>query len=125
MSADDLGRRFVGALAAKDADGLTAVLAPDVDFKGLTPRQFWGADTIADVLEIFYGSWFEDQDSIDEVTEIRVGDPVADTHEIGYRFAVSNQDGPHVVGQQAYYRTAGDRIVYLRVVCSGWRPVEG
>ena len=34
-----LGRRFVEALAARDRDGLTAVLHPHVDFRGMTPNR--------------------------------------------------------------------------------------
>jgi hypothetical protein len=41
----DLGSRFVAALAAKDTDRLVALFASDVDFRGLTPRRFWEADS--------------------------------------------------------------------------------
>ena len=44
---------------------------------------------------------------------------------MGYRFAITNPDGRHTVEQQAYYRTDGDRISYLRIVCSGYRPADG
>jgi hypothetical protein len=76
------------------------------------------------VLEILFGSWVEDQDVVDGVEWVEKGDDVADTHRVAYRFALSNQDGPHVMEQQAYYRTEGDRIGYLRVLCSGWRPTS-
>jgi hypothetical protein len=33
----DLGPRFVAALAAKDTDGLVALFASEVDFRGMTP----------------------------------------------------------------------------------------
>jgi hypothetical protein len=33
---DSVGRRFVDAVAAKDAAALTALIADEVDFKGLT-----------------------------------------------------------------------------------------
>ena len=36
---------------------------------------------------------------------------------------VTTPDGPHAVAQQAYYRVDGDRISYLRVMCSGFRPI--
>jgi hypothetical protein len=35
---------------------------------------------------------------------------------------VTTPDGPHLVEQQAYY-SADDRIHYLRVLCSGFRPI--
>jgi hypothetical protein len=40
----DLGPRFVAALAAKDTDGLVALFASEVDFRGMTPGRFWEAD---------------------------------------------------------------------------------
>jgi hypothetical protein len=44
---------------------------------------------------------------------------------MSYRFAITNPDGRFTVEQQAYYRVRDDRINYLRVVCSGYRPLEG
>jgi ketosteroid isomerase-like protein len=125
LSAGDLGIRFAEAIAAKDEDGLVALLSPDVDFKALTPRKFWDAGSPEGVLDAVFGNWFEPDDRITEIVEVTTGDPVEDTAHVGYRFAVSNADGSHTVEQQAYYRTDGDRISYLRIVCSGYRPVTG
>jgi hypothetical protein len=118
------GRKFAEALARKDAATLTTLLTPAVDFKALTPRRAWEASDPAEVVEIVFGSWFEDDDHIDAVVEVTDGDDVEDTHQVGYRFAITTPDGPHTVEQQAYYRTDGDRIDYLRVVCSGFRPAQ-
>jgi ketosteroid isomerase-like protein len=125
LSAGDLGIRFAEAIGAKDEDGLVALLSPDVDFKALTPRKFWDAGSPEGVLDAVFGNWFEPDDRITEIVEVTTGDPVEDTAHVGYRFAVSNADGSHTVEQQAYYRTDGDRISYLRIICSGYRPVEG
>jgi hypothetical protein len=58
------------------------------------------------------------------VLDVRDGDDVADTHAVGYRFTVRNTDGTYLVEQHAYYRCDVDgRIDYLRVLCSGFRPV--
>jgi hypothetical protein len=62
--------------------------------------------------------------SVAELVRVTQGDDVEDTHEVGYRLAITNPDGAHTVEQQAYYRADGDRISYLRVVCSGYRPVS-
>ena len=75
------------------------------------------------MLEILFGSWFEDQDHIETLLEAATDHPVGDTQYVSYRFAVRTPDGPYVVEQQAYYRAADDRIAYLRVLCSGFRPV--
>jgi hypothetical protein len=42
---DRIGERFAHALATKDAQGLLAVLDPEVDFRGLTPGRFWEASS--------------------------------------------------------------------------------
>jgi len=125
VSHPDLGKDLAEAIAAKDADAVTAVLAPEVDFRALTPRKFWEATTPAAVLDILFENWFEETDHIDALVDVTVGTPVEDTQQVGYRFAITNPDGPHTVEQQAYYRTEGDRISYLRIVCSGYRPAGG
>ena len=38
-------------------------------------------------------------------------------------FRITTPDGPHLVEQQAYYYEYDDKILYLRVVCSGYRPI--
>ena len=117
------GQRFVEAVVSRDLDAFTATLSNAVDFKGLTPRKSWEASTPDEVAGIVLGTWFGESDHIDhhEVTE---GDDVVDTHSVRYRFDITNDDGPHVVEQQCYYRTDDNgRIDYARIVCSGYRPV--
>ena len=118
---ESAGKRFVAAVAAHDADALRAVLASDVDFRGLTPGRAWEAHDPDGVVEAVLGSWFGDSDHIDAVEHLEEGDPVVDTLRVGYRFAVTNGDGPHLVEQQMYYREEGGRVVHARVVCSGYR----
>jgi hypothetical protein len=50
-------------------------------------------------------------------------DDVGARHRVGYRLAITNDDGDHVVEQQAYYEDDGDRITWLRVLCAGYQPV--
>jgi ketosteroid isomerase-like protein len=119
------GSRFAECLAAKDVDGLRAVLAPDVDFRGLTPGRPWEAAGVPGVVEVIFGAWFEPSDEILATVEVQDGDDVADTHAVSYRLRVRNDAGTHLVEQQAYYRCDGEgRIAHLRVLCSGFRPVE-
>jgi ketosteroid isomerase-like protein len=116
-----LGAEFAQAIAAKDADRLRALLHPDVDFKGLTPRRVWEAGTPDEVAAVVFDNWFEPSDDIEGVEHVDT-DAFADRERVGYRFRVRNADGAHVVEQQAYF-TAGDgRISWMRVVCSGFRP---
>jgi hypothetical protein len=118
-----VGVRLAAAIAAKDTAAVTSLLAPEIDFRALTPRRFWEATRPEEVLAILFDNWFEDSDHIDELVDTRQGADVEDTHEVGYRLAITNPDGAHTVEQQAYYRVDGDRITYLRVLCSGFRPV--
>jgi hypothetical protein len=115
------GTDFVQAVAERDHDRLAALLADRVDFKGLTPRRFWEGGTPAEVLDVVLGHWFEESDHVDRVVLTEEG-AVEDVQRVGYRFAITNPDGPHLVEQQAYFHATDGRIDYLRVVCSGFRP---
>ena len=118
-----LGRTFVDAVAARDTAALAGLFTPELDFKAVTPRKFWEASTPDEAVEVVLGNWFSESDHIDAVDAVDEGDPVGDTERIGYRFRITNGDGPHLVEQQAYYRTEDGRMSYLRVVCSGYRPI--
>lgn len=124
LGSPSLGRRFATALAAKDEAALRAVLAEDLDFRGLTPGRPWEAGDSDQVIDVLLGHWFEPSDRIESLLEVTDGDDVADVHRVSYRLAVRNADGLHVVEQQAYYRGA-DRIDQLRMLCSGFRRIEG
>ena len=50
-------------------------------------------------------------------------DTVADRERVGYRFSVTNPDGDFLVEQQAFLAPRDGRIGWMRVVCSGYRPV--
>ncbi|RYB93233.1 hypothetical protein EUA93_02010 [Nocardioides oleivorans] len=118
---ETLGSRLAHAIAAKDGAAMRALLADDVDFKGLTPGRTWEGSTPDDVVETVLGSWFEDSDTIEQVVDVQDGLDVADTAHVSYRFDLACPDGAYVAEQQAYYRGT-DRIEHLRVMCSGFRP---
>lgn len=123
MPMTSLGARFAAAVAAKDPAAVRALVADYVDFKGLTPGRFWEGST-PDELVTVLAQWFEPQDHVDDLVEVVESAPVADTQHVSYRLRITTPDGPHAVAQQAYYRAEGDRIGYLRVLCSGFRPVD-
>lgn len=118
-------KQFAQVIAERDFAGMSALVAPDVDFKGLTPGRFWEGTSISEVSDVVFGHWFEETDHIDAVLHSEDGQPTGDTQRMSYRFAVTNPDGRFTVEQQAYYRTRDDQICYLRVVCSGYRPLDG
>lgn len=123
MTDQTTGERFAHAIATKDRSGLAALLADDVDFLALTPRRMWEAHTPDEVAEVVFGSWFEDQDQIDAMTHCAAGEPVADRQHVAYRFDLTTPDGPRVAEQQAYYAETDGKLSYLRIMCSGFRPV--
>ncbi len=118
---ETLGTRLAHAIASKDEPALRALLADDVDFKGLTPGRVWEGTGPDDVVETVFGSWFEPSDTIDRLVDVQDGDDVADTARVSYRLDLTSPDGSYVAEQQAYYRGT-DRIEHLRVMCSGFRP---
>jgi len=117
-----LGAEFVRALAAKDADRLVDVLHPEIDFRGLTPKRNWEANDRDEVLAVLLSRWFEDSDEIQALEHLET-DAFADRERVGYRFSVRNPDGQFLVEQQAYLAERDGQIGWMRVVCSGFRPV--
>ena len=66
--------------------------------------------------------WFEESDDIEALEGLEC-DAFADRERVGYRFSVRNPDGRFLVEQQAYLSARDGRIGWMRVVCSGFRPV--
>ncbi len=118
---DSLARALAEAVATKDHDALRLLLHPDIDFRGMTPGRVWEADGPDDVVAAF-AAWFDDGDLVEGVDAVET-DAFADRQRVGYRFRVRNDDGLHLVEQQAYLSDRDGRIGWLRVVCSGFRPV--
>ena len=118
-----VAEKFVYAMARRDRSGLLEVLAPVVDFRGMTPGRFWEASDATDLVDRVLFSWFEEQDVVQEVLAVS-RDWVADRERIGYRFAVRCPDGRYVVEQQAYLSVSDGRISWLRMMCSGFRKVD-
>ena len=121
MSDEQLGRDFAQALAARDPALLAEVLAPDVDFRALTPNRAWQTSTADEFVTDVLPAWFEERDHIDALRTLESGS-VGDRERVGYLFRGHNDDGPFVVEQQAYYEARDGRISWLRVLCSGFRP---
>jgi hypothetical protein len=119
-----LGAAFARAFADKDADRIRALVHPEIDFRGLTPNRNWEAVGPDALVSILFDHWLEDKDEIRALESVE-SDVVADRQRVGYRFRVRNPDGDFVVEQQAYLAETEGRIGWMRVVCSGFRPVDG
>jgi hypothetical protein len=117
-----LGAEFARALSVKDAGRIRDLLHPEIDFRGLTPNRFWEATDPDAVLSILFGTWFEDTDEIRTLEQLESAS-IVDRERVGYRFGVRNPDGEFLVEQQAYVAERDGRIAWMRVVCSGFRPL--
>lgn len=118
------GERFARALAAKDSGALCALLADPVDFQALTPGRHWQATTGRQVAEeIIFEHWFGAGADILELCSVSTG-RVSQREHVAYRMRVRRSGGDHLVEQQAYYSTEGGRITWMRVLCSGYQPVQ-
>jgi hypothetical protein len=115
---------FVDAIVARDFPRARGLLHPDVDFRAMTPTRVWEASGPVGVEEVLR-AWFEHPER--EVERVDPIEPasVEDTRRVGWRVYGHGVDGPFVYEQQAYVREDAGRIVWLRVMCSGPRPVGG
>jgi hypothetical protein len=122
MGETTLATAFGQAVAAKDQAAVLELLHPEVDFHAMTPRRFWDADGPGDVVAAI-AHWFGDGDVIEDVEMVETT-AFADRERVGYRFRIRNEDGLHLVEQQAYLSERDGRIGWLRVMCSGYRPID-
>src|SRR5262249_32352227 len=103
MASAPAGERFARAIAAKDAPAPLEVLAPEVDFRAMTPGRFWEAASPKEIVDdVILGRWFEPSDHIDALEAVE-SETVADRERVVYRFHVTNADGSFLVEQSAYY----------------------
>ena len=118
-----IGVAYATALAAKDYAQLQQLFAPDIDFRSLTPNRVWEASDSDTLIREILQQWFEDSDEIKSLESIET-DIVGDRERVGYRFAVRNPEGDFLVEQQAYFSSRDGKIEWMRVMRSGFRPVE-
>ena len=117
-----LGEKFARSLAAKDHEGVRRLLHPELEFRAMTPRRFWEADAPDGVIDTL-NVWFQDTDIIEGIDVLET-DAFADRERVGYRLRVRNDDGEHLVEQQAYLSERDGQIGWLRIMCAGYRPVD-
>ncbi|MGN6576381.1 MAG: nuclear transport factor 2 family protein [Nocardioides sp.] len=121
--ADRLGEAYVEAVVSGDADRIRGLLTDDVDFRAVTPRRAWEATTPDDVLDIVLGHWFPAADGPRELVKTS-HDMFADRERVDYRMLVHGTEGDTLVEQTAYYSVRDGRIGWMRIACSGFRPVD-
>ena len=117
-----LGADFAQAFAGKDAGRIRELVHPEIDFRALTPRGSWEADDSDALVSILFDNWLEDSDQVESLESVE-SDSFADRERVGYRLAVDRPDGRFLVEQQAYIEERDGQIGWMRVVCSGFRPI--
>ena len=115
-----IGERFAAAIASKDVAALTGLLVENVDFRAMTPGRLWEAHSASDVANAILGHWFAPSDHIEAIEPVDT-DGFADCQKVSYRFRVTNPAGTFTVEQHAYFTVIAERIVWLRMMCSGYR----
>jgi hypothetical protein len=120
---ETLGAAFAHALAAKDFARIAELMDPQIDFRAMTPIRHWEAGDPETAITAVLRQWFKDADEI-EALELLETDAFADRERVGYRFRVRRPEGRFLVEQQAYLSPRDGRIGWMRVLCSGYRPVD-
>jgi hypothetical protein len=115
-----IGREFVAGLAQRDWARVEGCLAPDVQFRAVVPnearpfRDKTDSPGAVDQLR----KWFGDADPLVLVdSDVRM---IADRLSVRYRFTGHEDDGDFVVEQHVFAETRGDKLVSIRLVCSGF-----
>jgi hypothetical protein len=119
----DPGTTFAQAFAAKDTEGLRALLAPELDFRAMTPGRFWEATSVDEVLDVLLANWVETSDEVVALEHVAVGTVSTRPH-VTYRMRLRNPDGEFLMEQRAYFETEAKQIRWMRVMCSGFVRVQ-
>ncbi len=114
---------FLEAILARDFPRARDFLHPEIDFRAMTPKRIWEAESPVAVEETIR-AWFEHPDR--QVERVEPVEPVTveDILRVGWRVYGQSVDGPFVFEQQAYVREHEGRIAWLRIMCSGPRPAS-
>lgn len=123
QTATTLGTAFAEAVTSKDYRRVADLLHPEIDFRALTPNRLWEAGDPNTVIEQILQSWIEPDEHVEELIAVD-SDTIGDRERVGYRYRLRTPDGAFVVEQQAFIGERDGRIDWLRLVCSGSRPLS-
>jgi ketosteroid isomerase-like protein len=113
------GEEFARALSTKDEAAVRALMAPDLDFRAMTPGRFWTATNHEELVDVLFGHWLEPSDEVVALLSTATGE-VSTRNHVAYRLHLRNADGESVMEQQMYYDVTDGRISWARVMCSGF-----
>jgi hypothetical protein len=119
-----IARQFLDALAARDFDAMTTLLADDVWLRALLPRhvaEHHGSKATGGA----FRSWFAGAEAFEVVA---VGhDTIAGKERIAYRLVLRPNWRPetwHVIEQMAYLSIRSGRVRKIDLVCTGFAPLD-
>ena len=117
-----MGLAFVDALACRDRARMVRLLHPHVEFRALTPGRNWRADDATSVVQvIILGTWFDGVDEDMTVVSL-AGGSVGERWALDYELYLTRRGEPYSLAQHAYFDVSGDKITWMRVLCSGSQP---
>ena len=119
--AELLGPAFAHALSRRDFAQVAEVLSPDIEFAALTPRRAWDAPSAEEAVRVT-AHLVQRGDGRRRRAGQSASDVVGDRHCVTYRFAGERAGERFVIEQHAYYTERDDRIGWMRLLCSGFRP---
>ncbi len=115
-----VGHAFVDAVVGGDFDRIEALLAPDVRFRALVPRETREASAAAGARAIIE-DWFGETDNrelLESKVELLVGRLVAT-----FRLQLREAGTWFVVQQELVATVADGRVHDLAMLCTGFRPL--
>ena len=116
-----IGFAYVDALVHRDAERLVSLFDGAVEFRALTPSRNWTADEPDSVVRgIVLGTWFDGVESV-SVTRL-AGGSVQGRCFVDYELDLVRHGERYRIAQYAYYDVCDHKIVWMRVLCSGYRP---
>ncbi len=115
---------FVDAVVARDFARARDHVHPEIDFRGMTPNRIWEADGPEGV-ERALRTWLDHADRQVERIAATENIEIEDTLRAGWRVQGGGTGGPFVFEQQAYARERDGQVGWLRVMCTGPRPLGG
>jgi hypothetical protein len=121
VAGQSVGEQMARAIGAGDREALLELLAPDLDFRAMTPLRFWESRSAEEVADIVLGTWFGGDRHLDALEQLDT-DVMADRERVGYRFRATTPEGVTLVEQQAYVGVDAGRVSWLRIMCTGFRP---
>lgn len=117
-----LGEQLVRALVASDLTAVRPLFAPEIDFGALMPKRLFEA-TGDDAVVAIFEEWYPNPVVIEAIEALESA-AIADRRRVGFRIRWSDPtEGTFVNEQQAYHDVTDGKISWLRLVCSGDRPI--